>query len=400
MKAIIGNLKTFWERFKKENPNIQVSIPIIGGLSANIPLSEKGKIYPVRQGIDNKDVNSPFIEENTHELISFYENYKNSKEYKFSHSPYAETIPLRKDNNGFEYGINVNEFKIKIINVSYRPPPLLEKHYHGAINLFKDLNKIKWDKKDNKWRNDSCIGIIDWDIKTKNITIQPATYFDQVGTNLSLDWASGLLDDNPLSTIRNDFESHENYALPSLKTSILANTLGVAVVIVNDKTKEVLIPIRGKEQGIMTDGKGKFHCSASGVFSLDSFSVRDTKLTFDIFIKGMEKEIEEEIGLKTEDYHLIPLAFTREIVRGGKPQLFFIAKTNIDIKNLNSTMEGAKDNWEFINKNNLPTNSPLHNFLDIPLKAPQEMFTYEGWMALKIALAYLYNEEPPFPILS
>lgn len=398
MKAAIGSMKKFYERFKKENPNLQISIPVIGGLSANIPLAEAGKMQATRKGIDRNDKNTPFVQVNTKDLVTFYEQYKNNKEYKFSRSPYAETIPLKNSIDGFSYGIDVDDIKVAAINSQYRPPDILEKHYEGAIALFKDLNKIRWDEDEEKWENNNCLRIAEWNVEKKVVTVQPATYFDQVGTNLTIDWASGLLDENTMSTIRNDIESHDNCALPKLNTSVLANTLGVAVVLVNTDTIEVLVPIRGSEQAIMADGKGQFHCSASGVFELDNFPSETKDLTFDVFMRGMEKEIEEEIGLTNDCYSLVPLAFTRELVRGGKPQLFFIAKTNIDIRSIKSTMKDAQDNWEFINGEDLPIDSPLRKHLDSPLKAPQEMFSYEGWMALKIALAYLYKDEPPFPI--
>jgi len=396
MKAVIGNLKRFFERFKKENQTIQISIPIIG-VTANIPLSEAGILQATRKGIDKNDIKTPFVQSATKDLIIFYEQYKNSKEYKFSRSPYAETIPLKQDNDGFHYGVNVEDFIISTINAQYRPPIFLMKHYNEAINLFKSLNKIRKDK-DNKWENNSCIRISEWNSDTKTITIQPATYFDQVGTNLSIDWASGLIDDDNASTIRNTIESNENGMLPRLKNSILANTLGVAVVLINKETKEVLIPIRGSEQAIMSDGKGKFHCSASGVFELDDFPIKGEKLTFDIFMQGMKKEIKEEIGLSTDSYKLIPLAFTRELARGGKPQLFFIAETKLDIKSIKSSMINAINAWEFINENDLPNDSQLKKYLNAPLEAPQELFTYEGWMALRIASAYINKEEPPFTV--
>ena len=110
----------------------------------------------------------------------------------------------------------------------------------------------------------------------------------------------------------------------------------------------------------------------------------------------MEKEIESEIGLKPEQYNLIPLAFTRELVRGGKPQLFFIAETTLDIGNIQSEMKMAEESWEFINIEDVTENNPMYEYIKSPLSAPQDMFTYEGWMAMKIAMAYFYKTEPPF----
>jgi len=95
MKAVIGSLKRFWERYKEENPTIQLSVPIVGGFAANIPLSEKGKIKRTRVGVNTQDSKTSFVEFKTEKLIQFYNQYELEKEYKFSRSPYAETGHLK-----------------------------------------------------------------------------------------------------------------------------------------------------------------------------------------------------------------------------------------------------------------------------------------------------------------
>lgn len=83
MKAVIGSLKRFWERYKEENPTIQLSIPILGGFAANIPLAEKGKIKRTRAGMNTLDKKTSFVESRTENLIKFYNKYESQKEYKF-----------------------------------------------------------------------------------------------------------------------------------------------------------------------------------------------------------------------------------------------------------------------------------------------------------------------------
>ena len=396
MKAVIGSLKRFWNRYKEENPTIQLSVPIVGGFAANIPISsDKGKIKKTRSGINYKDEKSTFVESNTDSLIKFYYKYELEKEYKFCRSPYAETVPLRQGAQGFSYGHDVDELSIIFINAQFTPPDYLAKHAEQSIEFFKQLNKIRVDSVSNEWQNDYSIRITNFDVKDKKIYIHPATYFDQISTNLTLDWASGLLGDDDF-TIRNHYEKNHNGCLPPLKSSVLANTLGVAVMLVNPKTKEVLIPIRGNEQAIMDNGTGKFHCSASGVFAWDQGQSIPSNLSFEFFSSGMEKEIESEIGLKRTDYNLIPLAFSRELVRGGKPQLFFIAETDLDIGSIQSNMKMAEESWEFMDIESISEGNAMYDYINAPLSAPQEMFTYEGWMALKVAMAYFYSTEPPF----
>ena len=395
MKAVIGSLKNFWERYKKENSTLQLTVPIVG-VTVNIPLAEKGKIKRTRSGINTVDINTPFVESHTEDLIKFYSKYELEKEYKFCRSPYAETIPLRKGNKGFSYGKDVDELEVFFIDAKFKVPDYLIEHSEKAVELFKSLKKIRINDKSGEWQNDYSIRITKLDLAENKIYIQPATYFDQIATNLTLDWASGVLGEDKSLTIRNNYEKDHNGLLTPLRSSILANTLGVAVILVNPNTKEVLIPIRGNEQAIMDNGLGKFHCSASGVFAWNESDNIENTLSFDFFSKGMEKEIESEIGLKPEQYNLIPLAFTRELVRGGKPQLFFIAETTLDIGNIQSEMKMAEESWEFINIEDVTENNPMYEYIKSPLSAPQDMFTYEGWMAMKIAMAYFYKTEPPF----
>lgn len=395
MKAVIGNFKNYWERYKDANENIQLTVPFVG-VTLNIPLGENGKMKRTRSGSDTEDMNTPFIESNTQKLIKFYNQYELEKEYKFSRSPYAESTPLRKGNKGFSYGINVDELEIVFIDAQFKVPSYLTEHSEKAVKLFKDLKKVKVNNESGEWQNDYSIRITKLDLLNKKIHIQPATYFDQIATNLTLDWASEALGEDKSLTIRNKYEMSHSGRLPPLRSSILANTLGVAVVLINSDTQEVLIPIRGNEQAIMDNGLGKFHCSASGVFAWDESDKIENMLSFDFFSKGMEKEIENEIGLTPEQYNLIPLAISRELVRGGKPQLFFVAETSLDIANIQSEMKMAAESWEFINIEDIAESNPMYEYIKSPLSAPQEMFTYEGWMAMEIAKAYFYKTEPPF----
>lgn len=393
MKAVVGSVKNYIRRLRKENPNLPVTF---GFASVNIPLTEEGKVKPSRRGEDFNDNAKGFIQEDLRAILSFYNSYEAAKEIVFCESPYVETVPLRKGGAGFEYGFDVEELSVRFLKAKYSPPVRIKSHCDHAVDMFKKLGRIK-KKKDGEWENDKTVKVADWNIDKGEVVIQPAEYFDQVGTNLTLDWASGHLGDSASMTLRNDIERTVGGALPKLKDSVLANTLGVAVVLIS-RGEDVLIPIRGNEQAVMIDGKGKFHCSASGVFSWEDVDLDYNEIDFDFFIDGMAREIESELGLLKEDCSITPLAFSRELIRGGKPQLFFIAETDKSIDEIRVSMKDAEESWEFISEDELPENSPLRSHLDAPMQAPQELFTYEGWMALAIAMAYIRDEEPPFAI--
>jgi len=397
--AIIASIQNLYSRFRETNPTISgITIPGLIGVSFGTPDSGPTCIYPTRKGYDPRDTSKPFVQSNIEELIRFYSYYRNSKEYKQDRLPYAETILLKLEGKGFYCGHETKDIIVEHLGFDYRRPIHLYRHIEKSIELFQTIGKIRWDITHRTWENNHCIRISDWNLDTGRIKIQRATYFDQVGTNLTLDWASGYIDKkNRNATIRNNIEPHLENRLPTLQDSILANTLGVAAILANRAHDEILIPIRGNQQAIMAEGNGTFHCSASGVFETE----RDLSIPqdFSMFLDGMRKEIAEETGLSPNQYELTPLAFSRELVRGGKPQLFFIAETDYRISELKDLMANAQDSWEFIHSEDLPDNSPLARYCDTPETAPPDMYSYEGLMALTLAVSYIKNVTPPCDVV-
>ncbi|MCK4827256.1 hypothetical protein KA005_66615, partial [bacterium] len=86
---------------------------------------------------------------------------------------------------------------------------------------------------------------------------------------------------------------------------------------------------RKKKVGVFPGG---LHCTASGVAKWP----KDRAPTFENFFrKDMLSEIEEEVGLLEEDiYDFKIVSLCREFARGGKPQMFFAAKTNLSLEEL------------------------------------------------------------------
>ncbi len=282
--------------------------------------------------------------------------------------------------------------RVKLLSSSYSIPKRLQAHRDGAVKLFKALGKIR--KGNNgDWENNQSARICDADFQNKIITISRAMYFDQVGTNLTSDWASGLLGGDELNTLR-QVEPPQNGELCNLRDSILANTLGVAAVVV-DRNKDMLIRIRGSEQAVMNAQGGRFHCSVSGVFELDE-SLSHGNLDFSEFSKGMTAEIRTELNIDQNEYDLFPVAFSRELVRQGKPQLFFVIKTELTFDEIENRARNAEEAWEFIDPTDIPESNPLFPYLASPGDAPTELFSFEGSMALAIVSSYLDGTIGPF----
>jgi len=85
--------------------------------------------------------------------------------------------------------------------------------------------------------------------------------------------------------------------------------------------------------------------SASGTFSL--MDVPLARIT----LKEVPKlrEAFEEIGVIETDIppdQIFFLGITRELIRGGEPEMFFFAKTNLSEKQVKEKWKDARDGWE------------------------------------------------------
>ena len=109
----------------------------------------------------------------------------------------------------------------------------------------------------------------------------------------------------------------------------------------------------------------------------------------------MEEEIARELHTFPDEYELVPLAFARELPRGGKPQLFYLALSKLTEAEIKSRLLEAEERMEFVDWENADLPALCGRWLTSPLKRPAEVavvkscFTYEGWMALRLVKNYL-----------
>src|SRR5262249_41039011 len=82
---------------------------------------------------------------------------------------------------------------------------------------------------------------------------------------------------------------------------------------------------------------GGYHCTASGE------TVWTGARDFDgLFTANICRELAEEAGLAREDLDSIrPVAFCREVLRAGKPQIFFAASTSLSPEALTERRRAA-----------------------------------------------------------
>jgi hypothetical protein len=146
---------------------------------------------------------------------------------------------------------------------------------------------------------------------------------------------------------------------------------------------------RSREVAVFNCG-GEWHCTASGVAEFpydrdrDPFFYRDTML----------KELDEEVGLLEHELDsLEPVAFCREMTRGGKPQMFFIGTTSLDRAVLERKMIDAQKKTR--KKGWVVENTPLP-FLRRPASMSSsdalELFHDKGFTIEAAACLHYYFE--------
>lgn len=215
-------------------------------------------------------------------------------------------------------------------------------------------------------------------------SFERTTYFKQIRTNLTMDYPIEVENegettnrhmeirrmaqaDNDASMKTADPGTHP-YTLPSLSESGLANVVGVSAIWCMGqagKRKYYLLP-RKQNVGVYENRlgmpSGDIECPQNNVFPNDSLidfleweiarefaeetGIADIDKDFELYSKPIdEKKIYHRTKMK-----IIPLAFLREMLRGGKPQMFFLIRTeDIDEKTLQNSFKKSLGNLEFSN---------------------------------------------------
>jgi hypothetical protein len=372
MKAKFISLPKRWlEAFRKENKSVK--LPAWLG-SFSIPIVLDG-ISPTRVGMNAAD-KSPFYDSRVETLYGYYSAYQESRARRYR-LLYADIVALADGNMepALPNGVNLRDIKVDVKSRLYRIPPDLFAHSQQAIEIFKSTKRLNF--KDGEWENNDCFSVSSF--QDGLIECQRAKYFDQIGTNITMDWDSGLIKGG--STIRSTIEKNPKGALPAFQDSCLANTIGTAVMVLNNELRPI-VRVRNPNMGSIPHAG--LHSSVSGVLE-PSKTMAFGRQTFDVFRPGTEAELLSEMGLHPNEYNLYPVAFARELPRGGKPQIFWVAVTNLSDEQIRDRMAKAEEASEFVPSDEFDF---FQQELDY-YKTVADRFTYEGLAAFLFTEAFI-----------
>jgi hypothetical protein len=211
----------------------------------------------------------------------------------------------------------------------------------GEGDAIRDEALDKAQKGKPKTFNGPAVRIEDYAVSGSKLrlSVQQARYFDQRRSNLALDYQY-TTPSGAVLTLRDLLRREFGASLPPLSDRRMANTLGIAALIMVREGGELTpyLVSRSRDVAIFNCG-GEWHCTASAVAVLP----QDGGSAQYFYKDAMLKELEEEAGLLEEDLDAFaPVAFCREMTRAGKPQMFFLGMTSLDRAVLEKKMSGAR----------------------------------------------------------
>jgi hypothetical protein len=343
MRKKIGTIYQVAKGLFKRNFESLAQIDVsLGGPRVKLDFSRKGLIWPERTGSNPED-HSHFYNSEFTRLYEIYFGYIDSFEYKYS-LLYADLLAIKP--SGFnaitKRCVEQDKITVSLDGSPYSIPPKIRSHGKEALRFFQETARLK-KLETGEWENNIAFRVTQFS-DSGVVECSFAMYFDQLSTNLTVDWASGKLDKKS-ATIRSTVEAPVGGRLHSLENSILANTLGTAVMFY-DGNLEPMIRVRAKT--LASIAGGGLHCTVSGVLEPMNELTPGSNYSFDLFLPGTEHEIRRETGLEPDQYLLFPVAFARELPRAGKPQLFWIAISLVDAEYFRKSCSEAEEASEYI----------------------------------------------------
>lgn len=128
--------------------------------------------------------------------------------------------------------------------------------------------------------------------------------------------------------------------LPEFNEHVSNNNIGVvAMVLTSDQ--QFVYATRGANvsvfQGIdsTASGAAEFDEKTLSQYGLQHFLGNEMQREIreevgfksgSLLLGAMQKRLQLELGMETDEYELVPVAFVRELIRGGKPECMFLAK--------------------------------------------------------------------------
>ena len=184
------------------------------------------------------------------------------------------------------------------------------------------------------------------DDRPATLTVQAARYGDFAGSCFALDYEHPLFADWG-GSLRDYYKvAYPSYAVVSNPLAICLGASGMLLI----REKEGTFFLRVRRAKHLATMTGSYGSSVAGVvdYSTEYGNLRE------LMMAALSQEVEEEINLTKDEYEVIPLAYTREVLRGEHPQLFCLVNTDLSRREISARLNVLKpdareyDRFDFI----------------------------------------------------
>jgi 8-oxo-dGTP pyrophosphatase MutT (NUDIX family) len=182
--------------------------------------------------------------------------------------------------------------------------------------------------------------------ETPRLIVQPCDYALQAGSCFALDLPDKRFD-HAGGTLR-DYYRH-GCLIPRVDNNPLATCLGVCgYLIVDERGERFMLQVRRSSK--LASLENTFGPSVAGVVNYTT-GHRDLQ---QLIGASVAREAEEELGLHPQEYETIPLAWSIELFRGERPQIFCLIRTLLSREELTARLQAITvdrrefDAFEFI----------------------------------------------------
>jgi hypothetical protein len=207
--------------------------------------------------------------------------------------------------------------------------------------------------------------------------IQPANYGDQAGSCFALDLHHRLFETWGGTLRHYLLKSDSSHCLAK---NPLAICLGIAgYLVVSEPAGDFLLEV--KRSGKLASLEDSFGPSVAGSIDWDT----SAGTLEELIARGIATEIQEELGLESGEYDLVPLAYAREILRGERPQLFALVRAKLSRETLSRRLAAIpEERREFSSFDFLPLSNGRLDFeliVRLNFEAQVSYFLLEEYLA-------------------
>lgn len=276
--------------------------------------------------------------ENWHEI---YRNQANLLDLRYG--SYSRKLPQVVIFDNTSERLKLDQVRIQLNSEKFEPKDISE-----TRKLFQLYKRFCWVQR-RKLFNDACLRLTsirfyrDSDHqKYVLLQLQESDYFDYIRTNLCLD---AKLNQRSKSLRTKIHIEQNNHQLEDLENSSLANILGINILIFTSDGTLIL-----QQRSSRTLVRPNQICSSvSGTLTKADIPEYGRELTLESLLNSFFREMFEEIGLNTSTLIKSDVKFlglTRELIRGGQPEVFLAAKVNINKTEIMNLYSRASDRFE------------------------------------------------------